>query len=321
MKKNTMLILTIILVACTAPVAEVPTAVPSATVTPQPTITPIPTKTPTPTLESWIVSLPSDVVSVEIKDETIFGLNAQGEQIMQFDVADGKWERVVKSCVDPDLIAELDAEFEARTGIDLDNFDANDEGRRFAEGLKSVEYFGYNLDSDMVGFGMIKTGISLVPFVGNAESGIDKLVCVYGRTGVRSLSNQTISVVVGWVDENGKFQNLADGVDTVNRKNLKPYEQLAFFSNLPDGAVMGLEIHTFSGITSLNQIQQPPSHFPTHEYVRDLVMALENQFLERLSDVAERDVHEYWVSMDPEKGDPGFILFGGWDYAKQIDLK
>jgi hypothetical protein len=88
----TLILLSIILLtSCSSPATALPTEVP--TNTPQPTITPIPTNTntPTPTLEPWMVSLPEGVVSVQIENDAIFGLDSQGKQIMQFSVEDSKW--------------------------------------------------------------------------------------------------------------------------------------------------------------------------------------------------------------------------------------
>lgn len=265
----------------------------------------------------------NDKVSMAVRDGKYL-ITVENEQ-GRFDVRDlgnGKWElveQVVKSCVSPEAIAAQDAGFEARTGIDLDNLEANEAGRIFAEALEENKFIGFLNNPGGVGFGMIKTGVDLVPINDSTGSGIKDLVCVYGRTGL--MPDQTIVVVVGWVDSNGKFQGLGNGDDMVNRKNLPGDDLLNFFKNLPDGAVMSWDVNTFSGLTSADQIQSSNSSstFPNSERVKKLVGALNNQLIERASGAG--NFEDYWALMDPEQGDPGFISAGEFKYFKQIKLK
>lgn len=290
MKKASLLILTIILVACAAPVAEVPTAIPSATATQVPLPTATLTPQPTATL---IESTPTS----EVK------------------------EKIYTSCVDSKLISQLDDNFETRTGIDLDNLDISDAGKKFQEGLNSVQFIGFSPDKDIVTFSLIKTGVDIVP-VDVAGSNIEELVCVYGRTGLSSLAGQTVSVVVGWVDKSGEFQPMSPGVSDQLRKNFSFDEILGFFQGLPDGAIMTFPVHTFNGITNPDQIniESNTELFPEQtKYVIQLLKALNNQLLDRAPD--RQDPGAYWAVMNPELQDPGFIVAGQWNYFSLLDLK
>ena len=68
--------------------------VPTATISPTHTPTPVPTNTPTPTLEPWMQSLPADVVETEEVDGVIFGLDAQGKRLVEFDMQSGLWGEI-----------------------------------------------------------------------------------------------------------------------------------------------------------------------------------------------------------------------------------
>jgi len=89
------LLIFILLAACspspTATPTNLPTVVPSAT--PMPTLT----STVAPTLELWMQSLPESVISVEMDGNIIFGLDAQGERIMEYDIESGGWVEVESS--------------------------------------------------------------------------------------------------------------------------------------------------------------------------------------------------------------------------------
>ena len=67
--------------------ASTPTSTPVETSTPTPTNTP----EPTPTLEPWMQSLPENVISVEQDGGRILGINAEGAQVMEYDLDKGKW--------------------------------------------------------------------------------------------------------------------------------------------------------------------------------------------------------------------------------------
>jgi hypothetical protein len=99
MKKHiTILATTIFLISACAPATALPTETPTATTVP--TQTPTPTSTPTPTLEPWMASLPENVVSVEVDGDSIFGLDTQGERVMEFDLETGEWEVIAIKDVD-----------------------------------------------------------------------------------------------------------------------------------------------------------------------------------------------------------------------------
>ena len=107
--------LSVLIISCssTAP-TPTETPLPTSTQFPTATKTPVPTNTPTPTLEPWMQLLPEEVLSVEIEEDKIFGFNAQGERVKQFDLESGKWveiEKVYTDPFDPELIAKIEAEF------------------------------------------------------------------------------------------------------------------------------------------------------------------------------------------------------------------
>jgi hypothetical protein len=69
-----------------------------------------------------MVSLPDGVVSVEIEDGAIFGIDVQGKKIMQFNIADDQWvgvERVYASWADPELLDEVRSAAEKDLGMSL----------------------------------------------------------------------------------------------------------------------------------------------------------------------------------------------------------
>lgn len=63
--------------------------------TPTATATTVPTSTMIPTLEPWMMSLPDDVVSVQMEGDEIFGVDAQGNQIEKFNIDSSQWETYI----------------------------------------------------------------------------------------------------------------------------------------------------------------------------------------------------------------------------------
>jgi hypothetical protein len=70
--------------------------VPTATNVPTEPPAPILTSTMTPTLEPWMQSLPEGVVTVEVEDEQIVGLDADGNQAMVYSLNTGEWETLTE---------------------------------------------------------------------------------------------------------------------------------------------------------------------------------------------------------------------------------
>jgi len=100
MKKLMVFGLCIFIVAC-APATPLPTMErPTATAhpptaTPQSTAIPAPTSTLTPTLEPWMQNLPDSVVSIETEGDVIFGLDGDGERVMEFNLETDHWVELV----------------------------------------------------------------------------------------------------------------------------------------------------------------------------------------------------------------------------------
>ena len=132
--------LSALIISCSS-TAPVPTETPLPTSTEFPTATktPVPTNTPTPTLEPWMQLLPEEILSVEIEEDKIFGFNAQGERVMQFNLENGKWvkvEKVYTNPFDPELIANIEAEFVEST-----------KSETYPDGLTSKEAYDLLADS------------------------------------------------------------------------------------------------------------------------------------------------------------------------------
>lgn len=86
------LLFSLLLVSCSNAVPATATSIPPTVTS---TATPLPTHTPSPTLEPWMVSLPEGVVSIQMGDSEIFGLDAQGKQISKFDLEKNEWVKIV----------------------------------------------------------------------------------------------------------------------------------------------------------------------------------------------------------------------------------
>ena len=94
----------ILLTAC-SPATASPTVTPTVSpISPTETATPRPTQTLTPTIEPWMQSLPTGVVSVEIDNENIYGVDGFGNRTKTFDLNSGEWK---------DLVMEFDSMGEA----------------------------------------------------------------------------------------------------------------------------------------------------------------------------------------------------------------
>jgi hypothetical protein len=99
MKKAATILVTMIFLASCGQVQTTPAAEPTLvvpTVTSAPTDISIPFMAPTSTLEPWMRSLPEGVVTVEVEDEQIVGLDADGNQAMVYSLNTGEWETLTE---------------------------------------------------------------------------------------------------------------------------------------------------------------------------------------------------------------------------------
>lgn len=318
----------------------------TSTSTPPPTETPLPTLTPTPVAVNGIAEnaegdklaflngewrmlpeLDADYASMRVDvNGSVVAVDADGEVAFEYDMVAQNWAEVEKSypsCAMPELIAEQDAGFTERTGIDLDNLGANSQGGKFQQALSDTAYVGFRQEQgvrDVVDFSMIKTGVDLVS-VGDVTGGIiDRLLCVYGRNAV--IPNETLVYVAGWVDTSGNFVNLSFGADATNLNSpvgITSDKQLDFFRNLPDGAMLTISVHTFAGIGSIdevNSVSPPPS--PNQERVREFLRAMNGGMIGKFSAVS--NISEYWALQNPSEGDVGLLPAGDWKLVRLEDI-
>jgi hypothetical protein len=281
----------------------------------------------TPTFEPWMASLPENVVSVERKGELILGLDEQGNPVMEFILENEEWvevEQEPNSCVAPEVIAQQDADFTARMGIVLDN-PTDERSVQFANkvnGFTSVGFHDQVKDSLTMQF--VKTGVGTMSAKEATGGKIDSIVCIYGRNGV--IPNETISVVVGWIDPQGNYHQMTRGFDFVTGMDLsqpwplreKPTfldnrQQLEALQNMPDGAVLQFFVHSFAGVETVDQVRsEQETNTQNTEAAQEFVRLMDKGMLERFG--AENSITAYWQALEPAKGDAGFIPSGSWEW-------
>lgn len=335
-----LLSVSLILAAC-APAPQV-TVTPEATITstPPPTETPLPTLTPTPVAVDGIAkdaegnqlaylngewtTLPplggEHAKLLQQPDGKVVAVDAEGEVVFEYDMAAHKWVEVEKeynSCVDPELIAQQDADFMERTGIDLnvDMSSVDGDAKKFLEYINSLSGVGFvSAGKGMVNFEYVKTGYAEVMV---NEGGVGKVMCVFGRNGV--MKGETFSVVVGWEDASGKYHPLTFLRDSVTGQDLTiPWpkrgftdirgdDQLDAIRSMPDGAVLKQTIHTFDGVAGVDGISTDLTW--TDENVKEVKNLLRrlggDELIRRLG--IDTNIARYWHDNDPVEGDMGFF--------------
>ena len=256
--------LSVLIVAC-SPTAPVPTetSVPTSTQFPTATKTPVPTNTPTPTLEPWMQLLPEEIASVKIEEDKIFGFNAQGERVMQFNLENGEWgeaEKVYTSCVDKTLQSEIIRSASVSLGLE--------DGSGVGEMLPLFQAHMTELGIHH-GFGDGEGGIR---FGGGYHLGFAE-VSLGGRLGFLDgdvavcnfvlMDDEVLIPVIRGYTKNGEFRRFGKIEDISNGASNPIFMETESLSDLkialldiPIGTPMGFEVQTEAKINSVLDITE-----------------------------------------------------------------
>jgi hypothetical protein len=216
------------------------------------------------------------------------------------------------SCVDPELIAQINADFKTRTGVDLDN-PVDEVSARFAKAISKEKSVAYDPSyREILTIAMFKVGSARVEVSG--VSGMKQVVCLFGRNG---LIDGTFSLVVGWIDSSGMYHQMTRAFQDNNAALGKAdsydgEQQLTWLEGLPDGTSIAPRVHTFSGLASENDIKADMDWNKENvEAVKKLLRMLGNGFFQRMSKL-DWNVTDYWNAQDSSMNDMGFIPGGAW---------
>lgn len=219
------------------------------------------------------------------------------------------------SCVDKELIAEQDRAFEERTGIVLNN-PSDERSLRFKQAMEEKGFYSFSKKTDIIGFPLFKTGTAEVKVVD--IPGISKIVCLFGRN---VFLPETVAVATGWIDSLGKYQSFTGTNEVDDPLPVKVFadgqEQLKWIKDMPDGAVIIINVHTFSGVVEESDIiTNNPSNsdnpLKVRKFVRQMMVG-GNDLLRRYSPLFNKyDV--FWKAQNSANNDVGFIPADYWTY-------
>ena len=226
----------VLLTACSPSATAIPTELPTNTPTPTATPTPTDTATATPTLELWMQSLPENVISVEMDGDHVFGLDAENNRIMQFDLESGKWVVIID-----DLYAYITTRtgfYEEKYGMSWDEIVHKKviENDKYQEKLNRLVKFNEFPHYDFTNYGYV-LGVSELPVNNESwqEMGIVKEVVLE----VVFPGSHEVGLVLCGVEQNGEFRSFCGPMETEGGnpglEELKGlYENLFIYANFVD---------------------------------------------------------------------------------------
>ncbi|WKZ38364.1 MAG: hypothetical protein QY332_10525 [Anaerolineales bacterium] len=293
-----------LLSAC-GPTQALPTSTPMATATA------VPISTFAPTLEPWMVSLPEDVVSVQVEGDMIFGLDDQGKQIMRFNEVSGEWdlvEKVYTSCLNPELQAEVDDDFEDLTKVTVGEAFAKFENR---PGFTPTVSF--RSETGLFRSYMMYVGVETLSVAHLTGNEADFAVCGFF---VQSAYPDTRVPIVLGLQYNGNYESM---IATVDYTSGQPGEQgyfksreelLKYLENkIPLGAELVVDTQSFVNAVDVDTINPQQVQMVNLPGLYNFWKLTKSDYLEKMRGI--RNPQDVLKKLDPtvDVGMYGYSLY------------
>jgi hypothetical protein len=251
------------------------------------------------------------VISVVDNKYQISIQNKQGSFLVE-DKANGDWELVEKvynSCMDPELLAEIDEAFVKTTGETIPERMARFIAEGKIETMSSTFSDSRVLITDMLFLG--SSTVSLEHLEGSKEG--DKALCFF-YAGYEH-PEKKIPVVISFI-RNGKYYpttlGLFDGRESIGSNSTwvsdydsmnQPLEWISSANGPKIGDIFRMQIFTFKGITSFDALEAADEGiYARKDAIEILLRALNTGFLERMNGEGFAHLFE---ELNAGKGDIG----------------